>query len=698
MQNRQTPSSPPFEAALLGVPIFLRHGQPVAIAERKTRALLAFLATSPGLPHARDRLVSLFWPLSAGNGGRASLRQALSAIRLALKDQASLIRADRDTVLLDPGGCFSDVAMLETLAADASSQGQVVPEMRGPFLEGLSGFSAEFDNWRAVEEARLTALASTLHRRLARVAEADGQPGAAALHLTRALALEPMDEDLTRRAMQFHARQGNSAKALEQFRQLQTRMEAELGVPPERATLDLAREIRAGRLRPLPPAGPAPPSLPFEKPKTRYARAGAINIAYQVSGAGPIDLVYVPGWISNLDLAWEHPVYANFLHGLGSIARVIRFDKRGTGLSDRNVGYPTLEQRMEDVRAVMDAAGVRQAVLFGTSEGGNLCMQFAATHPERTRALVLYGAFARGLWAPDYPWAKTQAQVEEELSAIARDWGGAFDFQNGAPSLAADPAVCAWFAAFLRQSASPQDALALWRWNTEIDMRATLPAIRVPTLVLHRSGDRWVKAEEGRYLAERIANAVHVEFPGDDHILWAGDIESVLTCIASHLARWETHSVSTILATLLALQIRPARPAADPERLRQLALSEMAACEGQLRATGEGLFVASFPGPSQAIRCAAALAQKIAEAGGTLGAAVHVGECRLIDHGLQDGETLSAVRAAATQAAPGEVLVTAAVRHLLTGAPVILTEERTIRVPGLAQGITGFRAILPDVT
>ena len=264
------------------------------------------------------------------------------------------------------------------------------------------------------------------------------------------------------------------------------------------------------------------------RPSTRYARSGDLNIAYQVVGDGPVDLIYVPGWVSNLDHAWEFPRMVHVFERLSRFARLILFDKRGTGLSDRNVGFPTLEQRMQDVQAVMDAAGSRRAVLMGTSEGGNMCMLFAATYPERTVALVLNGSFAKGLWAQDYPWAKTAEQVEQELAAITRDWGGAFDLSNAAPSLAQDREARDWLAAYLRNSASPQDAIALWRWNTEIDVRDILGAIHVPTLVLHRRGDRWVNVEEGRFVADRIEGAKWMELPGDDHVIWAGDADRTL--------------------------------------------------------------------------------------------------------------------------------------------------------------------------
>jgi pimeloyl-ACP methyl ester carboxylesterase len=249
-------------------------------------------------------------------------------------------------------------------------------------------------------------------------------------------------------------------------------------------------------------------------------KSDGCNIAYQVTGEGPIDLLYVPGWVSNLDWHWGSPRVTRLFDRLGSFARLIRIDKRGTGLSDRGTGLATFEERIEDVRAVLDAIGSRHTVIFGSSEGGIMCMLFAATYPERTAALVLHGAYACGLRAEGYPWARTREQREDDLALIEREWGRPADLTRSAPSLMDDVAEREWFAAFLRNSASPADALALWRWSTEVDVRDILPAIRVPTLILHKTGDRWVHIEEGRYLARHIPGARLVEMPGEDHLIW----------------------------------------------------------------------------------------------------------------------------------------------------------------------------------
>jgi pimeloyl-ACP methyl ester carboxylesterase len=238
----------------------------------------------------------------------------------------------------------------------------------------------------------------------------------------------------------------------------------------------------------------------MQRPRTRYARCGDVSIAYQVIGQGPIDLLYAPPWLTNVEYAWESPDYARFLTKLARFSRLIFFDKRGTGLSDREIGVPTLEQRSEDILTVLDAAGSKNAALLGASEGGNMACMFAATHPERTTALVLFGCAAKRSWAPDYPWGARPEEFESSITHMLENWGEPFDLADGAPSAANDAAACEWFAAYLRNSAGPKTAERITRLNYEIDIRAILPTIRTPTLVLHREGDRWADVDEGRYL------------------------------------------------------------------------------------------------------------------------------------------------------------------------------------------------------
>ncbi len=434
------------------------------------------------------------------------------------------------------------------------------------------------------------------------------------------------------------------------------------------------------------------------RPSTRYARSGELNIAYQVVGDGPIDIIYVPGWVSNLDHAWEFPRMVHVFERLSAFARLILFDKRGTGLSDRNVGFPTLEQRMQDVQAVMNAAGSRRAVLMGTSEGGNMCMLFAATYPERTVALVLNGSFAKGLWAADYPWAKTPEQVEEELASLARDWGGAFDLSNAAPSLVDDRQAREWLAGYLRNSASPQDAIALWRWNTEIDVRSILSAIHVPTLVLHRTGDRWVNVEEGRFVANGIQGAKWAELPGDDHVIWAGDTDRTLDEIEEFLTgiRPEPASQRILLTVLFTDIVGSTSLAAElgDGQWRDLLLRhndvvrmELRRFEGaEVNTTGDG-FLAAFQAPTKAIRCAGAIRDHAREIGLDIRAALHTGECERRGNDLSGIAVHLASRLLA-HAGTGDVIVSRTVKDLVVGSGIVFEERAELQlrdVPGTWQ-------------
>jgi pimeloyl-ACP methyl ester carboxylesterase len=282
-----------------------------------------------------------------------------------------------------------------------------------------------------------------------------------------------------------------------------------------------------------------PPAPSVVVPPVRYARSGRVNIAFQVVGSGPMDLVFVMGWVSHLEYFWNEPSFARFLNRLASNGRLILFDKRGTGLSDPVpvAELPGIEQRLDDVRAVMHAAGSSRAVLVGVSEGGPLCSVFAATHPEMTEALVMIGSYARRLRADDYPWGPTAEERDAFCRLLVEEWGGPVGIEERAPSRAADPAFREWWASYLRNAASPGAAVALTRMNAEIDIRHLLPAIGVPTLVLHRSGDRCLKVEEGRYLASRIPGATFVELPGNDHLPFVGSAEDIHSEIERFLAR-----------------------------------------------------------------------------------------------------------------------------------------------------------------
>jgi pimeloyl-ACP methyl ester carboxylesterase len=408
----------------------------------------------------------------------------------------------------------------------------------------------------------------------------------------------------------------------------------------------------------------------YEPPRTRYARSGNVNIAYQVIGEGPIDLVFVMGWVSHLEMFWAEPSFARFLTRLSGFARLIVFDKRGTGLSDRVpiAQLPSLEVRMDDVRAVMAAVGSRRAVLMGVSEGGPLTALFAATYPQLVAGVIIIGGYARRLWAPDYPWGPTAEQREAFIAVMEREWGGSLGIEERAPSRANDPEFRRWWATYLRMGASPGAAVALTRMNAEVDIRHVLPTIHVPTLVIHRTGDRCLRIEEGRFLAERIPGARMVELPGEDHLPFVGDQDSILAAVERFIGELhEWPEPTRVLATCLFV-----RSDCGNERMAELddeARREIEWFHGRKFAHVAGALVATFDGPVRAIRCACAIRDAAQRSGIRLAAALHTGECD------SDGETISGTTVEigallSEAAAPGDVLVSNTVRDLVAGSGI----------------------------
>ncbi len=407
-------------------------------------------------------------------------------------------------------------------------------------------------------------------------------------------------------------------------------------------------------------ANPAPAAM--QPPPVRYARSGKVDIAYQVVGQGPIDIVFVMGWVSHLEYFWSEPSFARFLTRLATFARLILFDKRGTGLSDRvpDEQLPTLEQRMDDVRAVMEAAGSRRAVLCGVSEGGPMCTLFAATYPERTRALVMIGSYARRMRDTDYPFGPTPEEREQFLEQIRREWGGPVGIETRAPSRAADNQFRQWWAAYLRHGASPGAAVALTRMNGDIDVRKILPSIRVPTLVVHRTADACLRVGEGRYLADHIPMARFVELPGADHLPFVGDQDQILDAIEDFLRDLQpvaTHDA--VLATILIAEAN--RPLADWDTA---AVREQ---QGRIVSQREDAVVAMFDGPARAVRAAARLGDGAARNGALLSIGLHTGECETRGDSLR-GVAVEATRRIASLAEPGEVLVSGTVQNLVAGS------------------------------
>lgn len=428
-------------------------------------------------------------------------------------------------------------------------------------------------------------------------------------------------------------------------------------------------------------------------PETKYARSGDVHIAYQVMGQGPVDLVFVPGFVSHLERHWDNPGYRRLFERISSYARLIRFDKRGTGLSDRTTSIPTLEQRMDDVRAVMDAAGSSRASLFGFSEGGAMAILFAATYPERTSALVLYGAYAREAWAPDHPWGVTAEEYEARIVRRRETWGTGQTFASFTPSQGDNAALLEWWATTERASASPGAVEALMRMNFQIDVRHVLPAISVPTLVMHRKGDPVQPLEDGRYLARHIPGAKYVELEGTDHGPAQGNSAAILDEMEEFLTGMRRRTdVERVLSTVLFTDIVNATGSAvtlgdarwrDLLEMHNTAMrEELARHRGrEIDTAGDG-FLAAFDGPARAIRTAAAMRDRAKRIGLEVRAGLHTGECEVIGEKLAGIAVHIGARVAAL-AGPGEILVSQTVKDLVAGSGVTFADRGTHALKGV---------------
>ncbi len=426
--------------------------------------------------------------------------------------------------------------------------------------------------------------------------------------------------------------------------------------------------------------------------ETRYADSDGLSIAYQVHGNGPVDLVLVPGFVSQVELLWEEPGVARFLRRLTAFSRLLVFDKRGQGLSDRPGRPPTLEESMDDLKAVIDAAGFERPALFGVSEGGPMSTLYAAIHPDRVSGLVLFGTFARMLEAPDFPPGTTEDALNRWGEVVQRDWGKAVALNVWAPSRVGDREFERWWARLLRQGTSPAGAIALMDLYREMDVRSILPAIDVPTLVMHRAGDRMVSAAQGRYLAKTIPGARHVELAGEDHLPFAGELDPILEeveefLVGSRGAAESERALATILFTDIVGSTEKAAALGD-RGWRQLLERHDAAVRHQLslhrgrevKTMGDG-FLATFDGPARAIRCARAVQDEVAGLGIEVRAGIHTGEVELIGDDVGGMAVNIGARIGAI-ADPGEVLVSSTVRELVVGSGLEFVDRGTQTLRG----------------
>lgn len=690
---------PDLELFLFGPPRLRRGEQVVELTRRKGAALLAYLLLT-NQPHSRDALASLFWPESDQSGARASLRRTLYRLNQEVGEE--ILLATSETIERNPQaevwldveafrqqitGCLEEEEAGAQVTAGCLQRLAKAAELYGDdFMAGFSlPDSPDFDEWQFFQRE---ALRRSLARVLVRLVEAHGEEGAwetAIDYARRHVALDPLHEPAHRQLMRLYARAGQQAAALRQYELCKQRLEEELGVAPDAETEELYEAIRTRRF-PAADAGAAGSpgealTLPQTPVQTRYVQSGEVHIAYQVLGQGPPDVVFVGGFVSHLEHMWQEPRLARFWQRLASSCRLILFDKRGVGLSDR-VGYaPTLEHTMDDILSVMDVVGVERAVLFGVSEGGPNSALFAATYPHRVSGLILYGTVAKFTRAPHYPWALTREQWSRWLKYLLDNWGTAVSVEGFAPTLAGDDDFRQWWAQMLRLSSSPGAVQAVLEVAQDIDVRHVLPAIGVPTLVLHREDDIMMRVEGGRYLAEQIPTAKYVELPGADHWWWVGDAGGLLNEIESFLAEVERSAVpDRVLATILMAGVVDGEGAAG-EAFGQLLQREAARFRGREVVAGNGERPAlSFDGPSRALHCARALRDHARREGMDLQIGLHTGECDRSDSRLS-GIPVQVAARLQKKAAPGQILLSNTVKDLVAGSGLDFLEEGTFRIP-----------------
>jgi pimeloyl-ACP methyl ester carboxylesterase/class 3 adenylate cyclase len=430
-----------------------------------------------------------------------------------------------------------------------------------------------------------------------------------------------------------------------------------------------------------------------ETPRTHYARSDGAHIAYQVFGEGEIDLVFVPGFVSNIEHYWEMPRVPDLLERLGSFAQVILFDKRGTGLSDPVPDAPPLEQRMDDMHAVMDAAGIERAALFGISEGGPASVLFAATYPDRTNALVLYGSTPRFRTDDDISWGATDEQMELVLNEASNRWGDGALLAAFAPSAADDPAMKEIWSRFQRAGASPAMGRAVLAALFKIDVRDILPTIQVPTLILHRTGDLIAPVEGARLMAEKIPNARYVEFEGDDHVPFTGDFNPVIDEMEEFLTgtrrpRQLDRVLATVMFTDIVDSTRRAAQAGDRgwreliERHNELTRRQLDRFRGrEVKTLGDG-FLATFDGPARAIECACAIRDGVHPIGLEVRAGLHTGECELAGDDVR-GMAVNIGARIGSLAQANEVLVSGTVKDLVVGADLEFADRGEHELKGV---------------
>ena len=696
---------------MLGPLEVLAGGEPLQLGRGRQRALLARLLLDADRVVSVARLIDDLWGEGAPETAVKMVQVYVSQLRKRLP--ASLVVTRAPGYALELRGAELDLHRFEEFLArgrDALEAGRAqaasddlraeLALWRGTALAEFSEPFASSEGTR-LEELRLICLEERI--------EADlmlGRHGDLVGELETLVERQPLRERLRSQLMRALYGAGRQAEALTAYRAYRKRLAEDLGMEPSAALRELERrilrqdpELEAPALprAPVPsPPSAAPPVANMEG--VRYARSDYVRIAYQAIGDGPVDLVLVHGWVCTFQPGWENPAIAGFYRRLASMGRLILFDKRGTGLSDRVAPdrLPDLETRIDDVRAVMDAVGSERAVIVGISEGGPMSMLFAATHPERTLGLVLVGSFARMMWAPDYPIGITEAEAERRLAAgDADDWARSTTLEwlgRTAPDILGDEEQIRWYMSYVMRGASPAGAAALRQMNQKIDVRHVLPTVPVPGLVLYRDGERY--AEASRYIGSRLPNARTVELQGVDHLPWEGDQVAVLDEMERFLSDLHEETepdrvLVTVLFTDLVGSTAKAEELGD-RRWQELLDRHYGVTRAQLvrfrgrevATTGDGMF-AVFDGPARAVRCAWAIVRGMRSLGLEVRAGLHTGEVQVVDGDVRGVAVHIGARVIAL-AAPSEVLVSQTVNDLIAGSGLEFDDRGTHRLAGVS--------------
>lgn len=680
---------------LFGPPIIKQDGELVDLRLRKALALLSYLAITRG-EYSRDELATLLWPESSQSSARANLRRTLYLINKAIGQE--IISSGTDTLRVAPQvSIWIDVDKFKGYLSKCTQDGelsykigphclsdleQAVALYKGDFLAGFSlSDCPKFDEWQFFETESLRTLLGTALQQLILAYESQGELAHSIRYARDWLALDSMHEPAHRLLMRLYQKTGQHAAALRQYQECSRILEQELSLSPQAKTTELYHEIRLERQVDIP--------LPDEvKPDVKFVASDDVHIAYTELGEGPMDIIFVCGYITHMEQLWELPEICDFFGELASFSRVILFDRRGVGLSDR-VGYqPTMEDTLDDILAIMRDAGSEHAVLFGYLEGGPNSILFTATYPELVSGLILYGTCAKWTRSADYPWAITREQYDRWLQDISENWGEAINLKTYAPNFAHQPGLQDWWAKMMRLSSSPGGIKAVLEVMRDIDVRHILPSINTPTLILHRKGDLSIRIGSGRYLADHIPVARYVEFEGDDHWFFLGDTQPILYETRTFIQNLGRPTVPEhILATILMIELLESNKidgegSIETVNLHSALRQEVNRFQGRHIGWNQTRLTAAFDGPSRAIHCSQAIIASVRQQGAHLRGGLHIGECEFFS-GEVKGTAVQITESILNSAKPDEILVSSTLKDLVAGSGFQFIEGGAISVAGL---------------